>query len=68
MDVLNYKLVTADELAEIKSCPAEAITQQSSFTFSIQRDDSSHASYVDYLDLTSNFEHKFVHSEGENFY
>jgi len=62
-------LVTPAELEEIALCDPNLLTQNSSFTFSIKRDDSTHSSLVNYYDLTTNTEGQFLFDEGNvNFY
>jgi len=52
-------LVNEAEMEQIKACDFDQLSQKSSFTFSIKRDDSSHSSFVNYYDLTTRTHKQF---------
>jgi len=57
---LSYTFVTAAELTQIKACPVSQITQYSSFSFAHKRDDSTSLSYLDYYDLGTQTDERFI--------
>ena len=61
---MKHEIATESQIEAIKNCDINELTQYSSFSFNIQRDDSRHASYVKYFDLSSRTSEIFTFDNG----